>query len=123
MPPYARLLGCGKFGLLGALTEQFAIGSVYYYLTRDYEPSDDTWLGEDHGPTTVDMLQNMRFPALSPNDDADQVIRKCWYGEYPSVEELAFDVRAADNRTGDRAPALSHQIICQRTAECKLLHP
>ena len=45
--PYVRLLGTeagedrGRFGFLGARTEQFAIRSVYYYLTRGYEPYDN----------------------------------------------------------------------------------
>ncbi|KAI9729142.1 MAG: hypothetical protein M1834_007049 [Cirrosporium novae-zelandiae] len=59
-----------------------------YYMTRGYEPYDDKWFGKDHGPIVVDLLQEMRFPELSDNDEIDIVIQKCWHGKYDSIQSL-----------------------------------
>jgi len=46
-PPYARLLGDeaannrGTFRYHGPRTEQFAIDSIFYYMTRNYKPYDN----------------------------------------------------------------------------------
>lgn len=68
-PPYARVLGVdgGKkresFGDFSPRTEQFALGGIFfYYITRGYEPYDNEWFGQDHGPKIVDLLQEMIFP-------------------------------------------------------------
>ncbi|KAJ9614745.1 hypothetical protein H2204_014481 [Knufia peltigerae] len=59
--PYARVFGddapahslrC-SFGLLGPRTEKFA-------MVRGYEPYDDQWYGEDHGPVTVEKMRDRR---------------------------------------------------------------
>ncbi|KAK6371852.1 hypothetical protein LTS17_008676 [Exophiala oligosperma] len=59
--PYARVFGddapahslrC-SFGLLGPRTEKFA-------MVRGYEPYDDQWYGEDHGPETVEKMRDRR---------------------------------------------------------------
>lgn len=96
-PPYARLQGLeageqkGTFGLLGPRTEQFAIGSVFYYLTRGYEPYEDT---PGLGPEVVYLLQNKQFPLTNPDDARDAVIRKCWHGDFSSVQQLAIEVES-----------------------------
>jgi atypical protein kinase C zeta type len=124
--PYTRLLGteagedCGRFGFLGARIEQFAIGSVYYYLTRGYEPYDNEWYGKDHGPVTVDMLQRMEFPATQMDSEDDAIIRKCWHGEFGSVEELAAGLRLLD-REANRAKPMAADLFRARQEECKKL--
>ena len=97
-PPYARVLGDepaqgdrGGFGYHGPRTEQFAIGSVFYYISRGYEPYEDEWFGKDHGPMVVDLLQEKKFPRLNENA-TDTIIHKCWHGEYESVESLKREV-------------------------------
>jgi serine/threonine protein kinase len=77
--PYARVLGDeggedrGSFGFLGPRTEQFAIGSVFYYMIRGYEPYDNGWFGKRQGRITVDLLQKMVFPKTG-NSKVDTII-------------------------------------------------
>jgi len=124
--PYARVLGTeagedrGRFGFLGARTKQFSIGSVYYYLTHGYEPYDNEWFGKDHGPVTVDMLQRMEFPAMQDDSEDDTIIRKCWHGEFESVQDLAASLRLLDKNTS-RAKSMAAELFRERQAECKKL--
>lgn len=99
--PFARLLGdeggldCGTYGKAGCRTEQFAIGSVFYSLTRGYDPFEDQWYGPDHGPIRMEKLQRMELP-FTGDLEYDGVIRKCWHGQYKSITELAADIAALD---------------------------
>ena len=124
-PPYARVLGDepaegtrGGFGSHGPRTETFAIGSVFYYMCRGYEPYEDEWFGEDHGPVVVGLLQEKRFPCLE-DDATDAVIWKCWYGEYESVENLKTEVIRLhrDIRSG-MAEAMPNEEYEARRQEC-----
>ena len=70
--------------------ERFGLGSIFYLLTRGYEPYENEWFGRDHGPITIELLQAKKFPALD-RGDIDAIIRKCWNGEYSSMEALKLD--------------------------------
>jgi serine/threonine protein kinase len=67
-PPWARVLGPeagsedGTFGVYRARTEQFAIGSVLYYMTRGYEPYEDEDFGQGKGLIVVGRQRCMVFP-------------------------------------------------------------
>lgn len=123
--PYARVLGDeagtlrGTFGFLGPRTEQFAIGSVFYYMTRGYEPYDDQWYGKDHGPVTVDMMQRMEFPHTTVTEEKDSIVHKCWYGEFHTMEDLANAARLIGSQDEDTAQALTANFILARREECK----
>lgn len=123
--PYARVLGDeagpsrGTFGFLGARTEQFAIGSVFYYMTRGYEPYDDQWYGKDHGPVTVDMMQRMEFPHTTITEEKDSIIHKCWYGEFHTMEDLSNTARLIGSQDEDTAQALTPDFILARREDCK----
>lgn len=79
--PYARILGKeaaqedrGSFGYHGARTEQFAIGSIVYIMTRGYELYDDqSCRGEQD---VVLLLQKKLFPVMSQHK-VDMVINIC----------------------------------------------
>lgn len=92
--PYARLLGDedskyrNTFGFLNARSEQFAIGSIFYYMTRGFEPYDNEYYGKDHGPVMVDLLQKMQFPKLDDNE-VDLIIQSCWLGKCDSIKSLS----------------------------------
>lgn len=122
--PYARLLGpeaeadCGSFGALGPRTEQFAIGSVYYYLVRGYEPYDNVRFGEDHGCVVVDMLQKMEFPELDESRD-DAIIKECWYCGFDSGKDLAFAIRSLNCGEVDGAEPMSMDCFREMQEECK----
>jgi serine/threonine protein kinase len=91
IPPYGRLLGSeagskeGTAGKLGARTEQFALGSLFYYINYGIEAYDDQDFGEDHGPVIVERLQRMVFPKLDSNSVLDSIIDDCWHGRFQSV--------------------------------------
>ena len=126
-PPYARVLGGeaaesrGTFGHYGARTEQFAIGSVIYYMTRGYEPYDNEWFGEDHGKEVVSLLQERNFPKLDKND-VDTIIHKCWYGEYGLVNNLKVEVIRLDRRIElSMAKPMRKEEYQARHQECKEL--
>jgi hypothetical protein len=62
IPLYRRLLGSeagpkeGTTGKLRARTEQFALGSIFYYINYRVEVYDDQDFGEDHGLVIVERL-------------------------------------------------------------------
>lgn len=99
--PFARLLGDeggpdrGTYGKAGYRTEQFAIGSVFYSLTRGFDPFEDQWWGPDHGPIRMQKLQRMELPKLD-HLECDNVILSCWHGRYKSITELSADIVALD---------------------------
>ncbi|KAL8982697.1 MAG: hypothetical protein Q9177_005192 [Variospora cf. flavescens] len=100
-PPWARVIGDegagkrGTFGYHGPRTEQFAIGSIIYTITRGFEPYEDQSLGEDHGPMVVNLLQAKVFPTTD-NNEIDAIIRKCWDGTYSSIQDLHSEVMLID---------------------------
>ncbi|RSL39975.1 hypothetical protein CEP54_016220 [Fusarium duplospermum] len=99
--PFARLLGDeggpdrGTYGKAGCRTEQFAIGSVFYSLTRGYDPFEDQWWGPDHGPIRMQKLQKMELPRIG-HLECDGVIWSCWHGRYKSITKLTADIAAVD---------------------------
>ena len=126
-PPYARVLGGesaenpGTFGNHGPRTEQFAIGSVIYYMTRGYEPYGNEWFGNDHGKEVVRLLQERKFPKVNRND-TDTIIRKCWNGEYGLTKSLKLEVIRLDRRIEfSMAKAIQIEECQARRQECKEL--
>jgi hypothetical protein len=114
MAPYGRILNSnetdqgerGTFGFLGPRTEQFALGSVYYFINYGFEVYEDRCLTEDpyeHGPKVVDLLQNMEFPKLDGNPMIDNIIDKCWHNKYVTVSELAVHTKMLLNERTDAA--------------------
>ncbi|CRG88600.1 hypothetical protein PISL3812_05631 [Talaromyces islandicus] len=105
MGPYGRFLNetepeegrQGTAGHLGARTEQFALGSVYYYINYGFEVYGDRYLTEDpydHGPKTMELLMNMVFPELNGSHgspEIDDIIDKCWHNRYAKISELAVE--------------------------------
>jgi serine/threonine protein kinase len=100
MTPYGRILNSnetdqgerGSFGSLGPRTEQFALGSLYYFINYGFEVYGDRCLTEDRkerGPKVIDLLLNMVFPKLDGDPLIDGIIDKCWHNKYATVAELA----------------------------------
>jgi len=100
-PPYARLLNSsesylgfeGSAGFLGPRTEQFALGSIYYFINYGFEVYGNRCFTEDphdHGPVVVDRLQRMEFPELYSDDRwIDSIIDECWHYKFAKVADLA----------------------------------
>ncbi|KAL8800000.1 MAG: hypothetical protein Q9182_005481 [Xanthomendoza sp. 2 TL-2023] len=126
-PPYARVLGAdggedrNTFGYVGPRTEQFAIGSLIYLMTRGFEPYDSEWLGKDHETKMVSLLRAMKFPPTS-DSEVDKVIRNCWYGNYTSVQALNTTVMEICPGIRSRmAKVLDEHVFESAEQECKRL--
>lgn len=122
-PPWARLLGPeagnedGTFGMCGARTEQFAIGSVIYTMTRGYEPYE--YLTED-GTEAVERLQKMEFPELG-RAGLDQIIESCWRGEFASMCDLLKEAKLLNGAIQlPRATGLEKEDYDKIREECQL---
>jgi atypical protein kinase C zeta type len=108
-PPYARLQGPesgedkGTFGLIGPRTEQFAIGSVFYFLIRGHEPYEESQIP---GHDLVALLQSKQFPATETNDKKECIVRRCWHGEFASIQLLATEVGSI--QTGSLGYPVTH---------------
>lgn len=84
----------GTPGRLGARTEQFALGCLFYYINHGYELYRDRWLTEDHREHNIavrDRLQNMIFPELN-DSEIDNIIDRCWHNKYIKISDLATHV-------------------------------
>ncbi|KAJ2896864.1 hypothetical protein MKZ38_005116 [Zalerion maritima] len=88
--PYVRqhreILG-GLYGIAGPVTEQFALGSVFWYTTRSSE-----LYSELEGPDQVDRLLDGSLPTTDPQDPIDKIIGNCWNGYYPRIADLVDDI-------------------------------
>ncbi len=121
--PWVRLQGAeagddaGTWGALGSRTEQFAVGSIVYNLTRGVE------LYHDKGPETIRLLRNRVFPELSVDGDAlDNIIHNCWWGLYPSVADLAEKAAALPGAEDiSAATTFDSAYIATRQEKCREL--
>lgn len=124
IPPYGRLLGSeagpneGTAGKLGARTEQFALGSVFYYINYGVEVYDDQDFGKDHGPVIVERLQRMVFPNLNKNSVLDSIIDDCWHGRFPSVAALSKSISQQCDLRNYSAEAMSPEEFAARRTYC-----
>ena len=91
--PYVRFhrqgTTCGGiYGVAGPVTEQFALGSVFWYLTRGTELYADL-----EGPEQVNRLMDSQFPVTDPQDPIDDIISNCWLGNFQSIADLSKRIR------------------------------
>ena len=105
--PYGRLLNAnethlgtkGTGGPLSSRTEQFALGSLFYFINYGFEVYGDRYLTEDYyeqGPAVTTLMQNMEFPLLDGDDQLiNQIIDKCWHNKYATVAGLAQELKQA----------------------------
>ncbi len=122
-PPWARLYpdpltGKGRFGLYGPKTEQFAIASVLYCMTRGHKP-----YGHPEDSPELDVLGLFKkgiFPRLQNEGDMlDCIIDRCWAGWYQSMQDLAgatTHLPAALDMGG--ATTFSADYCAQKRGEC-----
>lgn len=120
--PFARLLGSeageerGSYGKAGARTEQFALGSVLYSLTRGHDLYEKEWFGIDHYCTIMDLLQKREFPPLN-HSWADMIIDKCWNAGFTTIKEIEGtfqeQVHGRDRETRDIAWYVERREECE----------
>jgi hypothetical protein len=90
-------------------------------MTRGHEPYDDGVLGPQVGAAQVALLQLMLYPSLG-TDPLDNIIRKCWHGDYQLLEDLAKESkRLAGCSIRPRATSLDPEIYKQAQEECRQL--
>ncbi|KJZ72468.1 hypothetical protein HIM_08137 [Hirsutella minnesotensis 3608] len=125
--PFARLLGDeggserGTYGTAGSRTEQFAIGSVIFSLTRGHDPYENEWWGPDHGPICQGKLQNMEFPDLG-KEKYDNIIGQCWHGRYESIAQLSGHIAGLDQGSWESIESqASASDIRSRKLECEMM--
>lgn len=122
--PFARLLSKdegpdrGSYGKAGPRTETFAIGSVFYSLTRGYDAYETEWFGKEHGPILLEKFQKKEYP---PTTDSviDTIIRKCWDGEFVSVKSLAEELMPLDVEKQEPVREEGAEWLAARRAECE----
>ncbi|KAF6815634.1 protein kinase domain-containing protein [Colletotrichum musicola] len=90
-PPWARLRpesASGGFGLYGPETEQFAIGSVVYYMTRGFEPYEGPEQSDWPAGVALDLWKRQKFPEVRPDDALEGLTLSCWRGSFASLRLL-----------------------------------
>lgn len=115
--PFARKLDNGSYGIAGPVTEQFAIGSLLYCLTRGHKPYEDEWFGKDHWIHIVKMFRNRQFPQLESNP-WDTIINSCWAGKFETVDRLYNDIEPLVGNFGS-TPLIDQTTFEKRKAECE----
>lgn len=129
-PPYARDLGPeagvdeGSPGKLGARTEQFALGSLFYLINYGFEVYGDQSFGDDptgrdHYVVVGDLFQRLEFPELNKDPAIDAIITKCWHGGYASISELATSTTALRGPSVRDPDLMAPEIFTLRQQQCK----
>jgi serine/threonine protein kinase len=86
--PYVRYHNDpSHYGWAGPATEQFALGSLFWYMTRGSE-----LYSELSGFDRVNTLIARKFPSLDLQDPVNRIISNCWEEKYVSVAELVTDL-------------------------------
>ena len=89
----------GTYGLCSARTEQFAVGTLLYFMVYGHEPYDDVILSAAEWDR---RFGNMEFPELTRNEVFDGLISACWYNVYPTMALLSYDFkRKTKDMTGN----------------------
>lgn len=86
-----------------------------YTLFCGHEPYETDHWGKDHG-VILQEFQNKEFPPLS-NSAEDQIIRRCWNGEYSSVRQLWGKLR--DQPEQEMVPFHGPEWLTARQRECE----
>lgn len=115
--PYVRqhreILG-GAYGVAGPITEQFALGSVFWFITRDSELYSDI-----EGHEQVDRLIDNILPVTDPRDPIDKIIGNCWNGHYPRIADLVDDVSKIAGGQAETTEAMGLAEKNERRQECE----
>lgn len=92
LPPRAQPILAGPlkgtYGLCSARTEQFAVGTLLYFLVYGHEPYDDTELSLTEWET---QFGHMEFPELHRHEVFDELVSACWHNVYPTMALVAYD--------------------------------
>lgn len=87
--------GGGVYGRVGPDTEQFALGSIFWYITRGQE-----LYAELDGFDRVNRLVRRHFPDLSSDDPIDKVIDNCWSRKFERTVDLLRGIQGVAAEQG-----------------------
>ncbi|KAL4780364.1 kinase domain protein [Aspergillus varians] len=94
LPPRAQPIRAGPlegtYGLCSARTEQFAVGTLLYFMVYGHEPYDDIVLSAAEWDR---RFGEMEFPELGRHEIFDGLISACWFNVYPTMALLACDFK------------------------------
>lgn len=108
----------GLYGEAGPLTEQFAIGSVFYSMTRGHDPYEKEWWGSEHFVILGDMFERKEFPPLTDSRE-DTIISKCWNGDFATIQELENAILEIARGPYENAKVGSTEWYLQHQEMCK----
>ena len=119
MPPRARIIVRGPlkdtYGLCSARTEQFALGSLLFFMVYGHEPYEDT--ERELSRSEYDRrFGEMEFPELNRHEVFDGLISACWHNVYPTMALAAYDFK---RKTKDIAGSIVEYETIDRAREIK----
>ncbi|EEP79471.1 predicted protein [Uncinocarpus reesii 1704] len=103
----------GTYGLCSARTEQFAVGSILYFMVYGHKPYEDT---NQSGLELERRFEEMKFPDLGRHEIFDGLILACWHNVYPTMALVAYDFK---RKTRDVASIPEEYEIIDRSKERK----
>jgi serine/threonine protein kinase len=126
MPPYARWHSTevgdddNSLGIMGPVSEEFAIGSTIYYMVTGYEVYGNEWFGEEHLVEVVGRLQKKKFPTLDESETSS-IVRKCWHGSFATIQQLLAAVMTLEEGKKETTRPMSLAAIRKQQRVCKQL--
>ncbi|KID93770.1 protein kinase domain-containing protein, partial [Metarhizium majus ARSEF 297] len=84
----------GTFSVAGPTTEQYALGSMFWFMSRGTK-----LYSELEGPDQVERLMDDIFPEVNSEDPVDKIIDNCWHGRYNRVADLLEEVEGTVGST------------------------
>lgn len=101
------------YGIAGPVTEQFALGSIFWFMTRRTEVYADI-----DGAERANRLSRRIFAEVDSKDPIDAIISDCWQGKFESIAALARRIRQAalDKRLEEKSRICEQHYVCLRAA-------
>jgi serine/threonine protein kinase len=122
--PYVRLCytgsaSCGQYGIAGAITEQFALGSIWWFILTGNELYHDIAAYE-----MVDSLHDKIYPSTTELGRAGEIIECCWHGKFDTIALLLQSIVEAAEVDGsccqeDRDLSMSMDSIDAQDVESR----
>lgn len=107
----------GDYGVAGPVTDQFALGSIFWYITRGYELYSDM-----SGLDRVMWLEERKFPTVDPNNPIDRIIDGCWRGRFKSLADLFHQISEMTGPHSDQDSMSEDHADGERKSRCREIY-
>lgn len=118
LEPYVRggrrQKGDGQYGSAGPVTDQFALGSIFWFMTRGTQVYDDI-----PGHEQVNLMYDGVMPATDPEEPIDCIIQKCWDGEYETIADLVREIQELPESELEPCSAMAPEPVLGRKVKCE----